>query len=274
MFPESLYVWVRARKSRPIEQVWWWDPLDKQGRPKVDWNGFRRAYEDASRKIGDYTWVEDWKRAQKGRSVELHLFGTEIGETKFEMDLSIVPAWQDAGFRGAPSYSVLLRRPDDTWIEVIFGRDESNALMLSSFVRPRDGRTPHWLDKFDLSFHPKGKRAEKSSKFLVVTKSGDRQLKTYSKASTEPPKKIVPVSYGGGDGSSFKQAVIIVAGDEISGVAAEYAYLKKHYPGYRMRSQTQNDRNKNSYDILRFQDADGKERTIFFDITSFFGKLE
>src|SRR6185503_5271411 len=106
------------------------------------------------------------------------------------MQLSILPPWQDAGLRGTPGYSLLLRRPDDTWIQVIFGREEPRALMLSSFVRPRDGKTPHWLDEFDLSFHPKGKRDEKWSKFLVITKSGDRQLLTYSKASNEPPKKI------------------------------------------------------------------------------------
>jgi hypothetical protein len=79
--------------------------------------------------------------------------------------------------------------------------------------------------------------------------------------------------FSGGDGSSIKQAVVITeAPGEKTGVRAEYVWLHQHYPGYHLRGQGVRHEGGRSYDEMRIVTADGKARTIFFDITSFFGK--
>lgn len=269
-FPESIYAWIDTKRPRLVDAVWWWDPIDKSGKPKVDWNQLRTAYKDASRHVSTHSWLKDWKSAQRGRSIELHLFGTQIGETELEMKTAHIPAWKIAGFKGVPGYSFLLRRPDDSWIQVLFGRDDPRAVVTESFVRPRDGKTRHWLDKFDLFFHPKGRRGE-MDKYLVISPTGEHELKTYGKAKGGSPRKMVPASYAGGDGSSFEKAIIIHASDEKSGVDAEYAYLKKHFPDYVTQSQSLKEHNGKAYDVLEFRTA-GKKRVIHFDISSFFGR--
>src|ERR1700694_1328243 len=77
--PESLYVRIRARHARFVDAAWWWNPLDKNHQPTLDWYAFRKAYEGAARVISRHHWLEDWKRASAERSIELHLIGTGIG---------------------------------------------------------------------------------------------------------------------------------------------------------------------------------------------------
>lgn len=155
---------------------------------------------------------------------------------------------------------------------MLFGRDEPRSLVVSSFLGDNSPKGAHWLDRFDLSFHPKGKRDEKYSKYVVVFSSGNWELKTYSKAPPGGPRKLIPVSYGRGDGSSFEKAIVISASSENSGVDAEYTYLKRHFPGYHFRSQSLQGHNHKEYDVLEFTAADGNKKVIYFDVTSFLGK--
>ena len=81
----------------------------------------------------------------------------------------------------------------------------------------------------------------------------------------------VPVSYGGGDGSSFAKAIVIVGANEDTGPRAEYSYLGRRYPGYRWGEQSLIRQKKRVYDKLDFTTASGEKKTIYFDITDFFG---
>src|SRR5882762_8907074 len=89
---------------------------------------------------------------------------------------------------------------------------------------------------------------------------------------TVPDGEKAQAVFSGGDGSSIKQAVIISdTASEKTGVRAEYVWLHEHYPGYRLRGQGLRHDKGRSYDEMRIVTADGKSRTVFFDITSFFG---
>ena len=85
----------------------------------------------------------------------------------------------------------------------------------------------------------------------------------------KPPAAI---TYSGGDGSTIEKAVIINGGTEETGVHAEYAYIQKHYPGYKRGGQSLLNQQGRDYDAIEFRTADGKKMTIYFDITAFFGK--
>ena len=75
------------------------------------------------------------------------------------------------------------------------------------------------------------------------------------------------------DGTSIENAVVIQQSSESEGVAAEYEWLKKHYPGYSLVRQTPFKQNGKSYDKVEIKLADGSTKTVYFDISNFFGKF-
>ena len=68
-----------------------------------------------------------------------------------------------------------------------------------------------------------------------------------------------PVS---GDGSSFDNAVVIKEKSESTGVDAEYTWLGKHYPGYKLIGQSLVFNHKKPYDILDIETGDGNEKKV------------
>jgi hypothetical protein len=80
--------------------------------------------------------------------------------------------------------------------------------------------------------------------------------------------------YAGGNGLSIEQAVIITgAQDETEGVHTEYAWLSEKYPGHKRGEQSLVSNNNHFFDRLVIQTKNGQSVVIYFDITSFFGKL-
>jgi hypothetical protein len=74
------------------------------------------------------------------------------------------------------------------------------------------------------------------------------------------------------DGSSFEKAIIIKEKTEGSGVSAEYKWLKENYPGYRSVGQSLSHHDGKPFDIIRIKTSGGAEKSIYFDISNYFGK--
>jgi hypothetical protein len=82
------------------------------------------------------------------------------------------------------------------------------------------------------------------------------------------------VSFSEGEGSSIDTAVVIIgARSEAVGAKAEYSYLAAHFPGSKVTRQALLSQKGKSYDRLDFTTVEGIEKTIFFDISDFFGKF-
>lgn len=75
------------------------------------------------------------------------------------------------------------------------------------------------------------------------------------------------------NGLTIATAVVIQEKTESDGVAAEYVWLRKHYPGYTLIKQSTTSANGKMYDKMDIKTADGSKKTIYFDITGFFGKF-
>ena len=75
------------------------------------------------------------------------------------------------------------------------------------------------------------------------------------------------------DGSGVEKAVVIRAKDEAAGVTAEYKWLQNRYPGYTSKQQALASIKGKSYDVLTIETADGVEKTVYFDISNYFGKF-
>ena len=87
------------------------------------------------------------------------------------------------------------------------------------------------------------------------------------------PVKIGHLVFEGGDGISLEQAVIIKnAKGEEEGVDAEAKWIKKIHPGWRKGNQALMNRDGKSYDRIEYTTPERETKTIFFDITDFFGK--
>lgn len=74
------------------------------------------------------------------------------------------------------------------------------------------------------------------------------------------------------DGSSFDKAIIITETSDLAGTTAEYTWLKKYYPGYKMIKQSLVNHDKKPFDILNIRTKEGTEKDIYFDISSSYGK--
>jgi len=82
-----------------------------------------------------------------------------------------------------------------------------------------------------------------------------------------------PMAYGGGDGTSCAQAVVVHAANEMAGVRAEYGWIAARYPGYERGSQALIKCDGRPADELHVRTADGRELDLFFDISEYFGHL-
>jgi hypothetical protein len=82
-----------------------------------------------------------------------------------------------------------------------------------------------------------------------------------------------PVTFAGGDGSSVAEAILVKGATEVTGIAAEYRWLHDHVPGFRLKQQSLLGVGGRQYDRLDGVMPNGERRSVFFDITEFFGKL-
>jgi hypothetical protein len=85
------------------------------------------------------------------------------------------------------------------------------------------------------------------------------------------------ITFEGGPGDTIERAVIIRgAPNEALGVQAEYVYLAREFGrprvDWELVGQGLTEHGDRAYDEMHIKLADGTERTIFFDITQFFGK--
>lgn len=74
-------------------------------------------------------------------------------------------------------------------------------------------------------------------------------------------------------GTGCDDLVVITAANTSAGIAAEYAWIKEHFPGYRREGQHLIVCDEKMVDVIETVGPDGESREIYFDISSFFGKF-
>jgi len=108
---------------------------------------------------------------------------------------------------------------------------------------------------------------------LTACQSTDtvQKVSPYTGAASAEPKSSV--TYGGGDGTSPEQAVIIQGTtDEQAGVRSEYAWIRQYYPGAKIQGQSLNMIKGKAHDVFSIKTASGEAKKLYFDISGFFGK--
>jgi hypothetical protein len=78
----------------------------------------------------------------------------------------------------------------------------------------------------------------------------------------------------GGDGSSVEKAIVIQAANERQGIAAEREWVEKNLPGWKKSGQALiGGPGGRQYDRIELTGPGGARKTVYFDITAFFGKM-
>lgn len=87
------------------------------------------------------------------------------------------------------------------------------------------------------------------------------------------------VTYKGGDGSSIDDAIEIQGASSIEeGVTSEYQYISNRFGKRGIDWELEEQRLRSfdeigkHYDMINIRLMDGTKKTLYFDITSFFGK--
>lgn len=92
---------------------------------------------------------------------------------------------------------------------------------------------------------------------------------SYAQVLKLPPE----VKFSGGDGSSIEQAIMVEgAQNEMVGVSSERQWLRTHFANMNLGTQSLLRKNGRAYDRFDLSSASGEKKTIFFDITGYFGK--
>ena len=177
---------------------------------------------------------------------------------------------------------------------VILAAAESASTFTSKQAKDAEKAYTKAMDRINAEYETKVKKAradytkalESALKVMKQRKDSaeaDRIAKAIEDLKREPltpakggpagqPEKIGDYTFSGGDGSSREQAVVIGgAEDSVGAVAAESAWLKRHYPNWTKGAQALLGGDGKKYDRIAIRSPSGEEKTIYFDITTCFG---
>jgi hypothetical protein len=94
-------------------------------------------------------------------------------------------------------------------------------------------------------------------------------------AAAERPAQFLPTApFSGGDGSTPDEAVVIGAETEDEGIDLEHHWIFDHYGRFRKVRGGLAASGQRHFDVITVELADHSEKTIYFDITQFYGILE
>lgn len=101
-----------------------------------------------------------------------------------------------------------------------------------------------------------------------------QEFATCRRESAKPYDTRPLITFSGGDGSTIEAAIVITgAKGSIEGIVAEALWVAKRHPDWRKDSQALLNNSGKVYDRIGYVTAAGERKTLFFDITDFFGKL-
>ena len=95
-----------------------------------------------------------------------------------------------------------------------------------------------------------------------------------AQCNTAPTRIAATTESADEPGLTIETAIVLEdATNELNGVSAEHAYTSKRYPGWKRRMQSLMDVGDRHYDIIELVGPRGEIKTIYFDITNWFGKM-
>lgn len=145
---------------------------------KMSAKWFLNAFAATESAVSRHPWMQKWKQQREGRWIDADILDSSpLGETPEKIEESVLPAWKHAGFAGLPAYQVHLRRPDNTWIELYLGEEETRALAVGVDPPKLTKDILHPVDELDVLFYPE----QKAPGYAVVLPDGTAWVNTRPK---------------------------------------------------------------------------------------------
>lgn len=177
--PESLLLTLdpNAKNEALVNSAWWFNPLDeKTKQPLNDSHDFIKCYREVNDVATKHKWLASWRNAESGRTVEASIFGTRP-YTNTCLDNLVVPGWKHAGMKGDPLYEIALRRSGKWCGTAYFGKEDSRAFLATIYP----GKSEHWIDKQDFSYHP----TQETPEYIIVDQEGTWHKNTKTRMNTK-----------------------------------------------------------------------------------------
>jgi hypothetical protein len=165
---QTNWVTLEPLAKGPVDAIRWHLRVD-HGVPQETWQSLFALHAHSADLIAKQKWLLEWRAADTHRIIEPQ-FVDGKGITRDHPEFFVEPAWRHAKFAGKPEFEILLRRNGTSCCTLYLSSQESRALLLNA--KPLDdahGEQGHWLDRQDVSFHPK------SPSYIVVTANGEFQ---------------------------------------------------------------------------------------------------
>ncbi|WP_309712104.1 hypothetical protein [Armatimonas sp.] len=144
---DALSMTLKPRRLARIDQFDWYIPLE-HGKLKLTGEAFVRQARRLNDCVASLDWLDGWKQAAPGRTIEATLYG----ESFIELDtISGDPyaLWKTAGLPGSPFAVLTMRRADYTYLSLAVAPQERRTLVvLHMLPRSEKEMTAHPLDSF------------------------------------------------------------------------------------------------------------------------------
>ena len=111
------------------------------------------------------------------------------------------------------------------------------------------------------------------SSVIVACSSNKNTVEGTTGNTDKPLPKTATTFTAQRDGSSFERAIVIDEKTERAGIDAENAQLLALFPGSKRVSQRMEVYKDKQHEIINISTPDGREVAVYFDISSYFGKL-
>ncbi|HET7453804.1 MAG TPA: hypothetical protein VFL12_13740 [Thermoanaerobaculia bacterium] len=107
-----------------------------------------------------------------------------------------------------------------------------------------------------------------------VPSSGGEETPPRPASYLPPPPAPGSSPFAGGDGTSADQAVVVLARTEDEGIDLEHHWIFDHYGRFRKKAGALASADGRHYDVITVELGDHSEKTIYFDITAFYGVMD
>ncbi|MBB6050151.1 hypothetical protein [Armatimonas rosea] len=128
----ALSMTLKPRRRKRIDQFDWYIPL-VHGKPKLTGETFLRQAKRLTDSVASLDWLDRWRQAAPGRTIEATLYGESFLNPDTSSD-DPHTLWKTAGLSGSPFAVLTLRRADPSYLSLAVGANEKRSLVLLNFL--------------------------------------------------------------------------------------------------------------------------------------------
>ncbi|MBC8142199.1 MAG: hypothetical protein H7Y38_12245 [Armatimonadetes bacterium] len=161
---------LSARSTRTVDKVDIYLPV-KNSKPATDWNAVLPTISRVEARAKSLPWIAAWKGELADRHVNIGIHGGDVLQER-EPQYDVYPAWKHAGLRGLPTYKMLLRWSDYSFVTVYVGDEDNRALLTNTNCQKKERGV--WFSSLELHYSP----TQTVPEYYIIAPDGSRTRNT------------------------------------------------------------------------------------------------